>query len=246
MLNPLSITLLASVQVTANGSGASIDGAASAVEGGAIGQPRQLAAVVVDVSAVAAGSLRLFVESSDNGTSWEASSGGSMLIDAAEVTRWSVYGLRRYVRIRYESSGADVTLTVSAKLHQTYATPEDFRMRSVLGQLDTDEDLLWRHMAAASLEAAGFLASTMSLPLLDWGDDLRGPVIDIAQFNVLTAIGHDPANAANEVALIRKEAAIATLRNISMGRYQLTAVQDQTPDLDEGGVAVYSEPLRGW
>jgi hypothetical protein len=84
------------------------------------------------------------------------------------------------------------------------------------------------------------------LPLLKWGDDLRNIVCSIATWMILTKyIGTNPEEGA-DVELKDNSDARTSARRDRARRSNLVGVIDSTPDEDDGGVFIYSDPPRGW
>lgn len=101
-------------------------------------------------------------------------------------------------------------------------------------------------LSAASAIAAGYLATKYQLPLLSWGDDLRRAVCHIACWDLMCKQGFDPESPSDRVVQQRSDDAIRWLREIAAGRVDPPDLKDSTPDNDEGGSFVASEPPRSW
>lgn len=111
-----------------------------------------------------------------------------------------------------------------------------------------------RHLEMASAKVLSYLQQRHKLPLVSWGDDVRGATIDIARASLalfigVGAVGGDDAYAKLEAAA---QAAVAWLRDVSSGKATLVDVVDSSsPQPADGGVVddvlmvMTSEP-RGW
>lgn len=81
---------------------------------------------------------------------------------------------------------------------------------------------------AASGVADGYIAKRYRLPLVEWGDDLRGVVCRLAAADLLTTRGTRPGDGI-ELIVTRQEQALAWLRDVSRGLAEPQGVVDSTP-----------------
>lgn len=101
-------------------------------------------------------------------------------------------------------------------------------------------------LAAASAIAAGYLAAQYTLPLHAWGEDLRRAVCHIACWDLMCRQGFDPEAAGDQAVRQRHDDAVRWLREVGAGRVEPPDLIDATPDVDEGGGWIASDPPRRW
>ena len=100
-------------------------------------------------------------------------------------------------------------------------------------------------LSFSSAYADAFLRSRYTLPLASWGDDLREAVCAIAAEGMLTTIGWNPEDPANQAIVARANRARAWLKMVGRGEIDPEIV-DSTPDAEEGTGYVSTRPRRGW
>lgn len=133
-----------------------------------------------------------------------------------------------------------------------YAEPADLAQVGMSAELtaDLDSAVVLGALDKASRQADSYIASAgrYTLPLIQWGGDLRAAVCQIAAYHLMVAaVGYSPEDAANANWRQRYEDAILWLRDVAAGRAVLVDVVDSTADVQESGsVAISSRPLRGW
>lgn len=97
----------------------------------------------------------------------------------------------------------------------------------------------------ASRDADGLIGNAYKLPLVSWDDDLRGWVVDIACWYLLSNRNFDPMGNDAEFRL-RYEDAMKALLRISTGNARLLNAVDSSPTTYEGGSYVVTRTRRGW
>ena len=101
-------------------------------------------------------------------------------------------------------------------------------------------------MGASDL-ADGYLARQLTLPLSEWGDDLRRHVCAIAAYDLMTQRGYNPEGGDSNLRL-RYEDAVRWLERVASGTVR-PAVTDSTPTSSTAmpsGPVVRTSSKRGW
>lgn len=99
----------------------------------------------------------------------------------------------------------------------------------------------------ASIELAlGYFASRGNLPLVAWGLDLTQKVCHIAAYDMLSRIGFNPSDGADQNYKLRYDDALAWLLRISRGEVTPPTIIFSTPASVGSFPKVKSKPLRGW
>lgn len=106
-----------------------------------------------------------------------------------------------------------------------------------------DSAIVLKQIDRAGKEADVYLKARYKLPLLAWGDDLRGWVADIAAFFCLKRIGFNPEAADHKVFKDAHDEALAKLLLVSKRLLH--------PDITDSAKLtraprMESKPLRGW
>lgn len=103
-------------------------------------------------------------------------------------------------------------------------------------------------IAWASSLANSYLRKRYTLPLVQYGDDLRQQVAALATWQLMRKRGFQPGSGADESVVVGKEDAIRWLRDVSHGHAELDGAVDSSPSVDEeGSLSVAgdaSEPFR--
>jgi phage gp36-like protein len=106
------------------------------------------------------------------------------------------------------------------------------------GVVTADQDAA---LDAASREADGFLTRRYTLPLLQFGSDLKQAVCDIAAYRILRARGFNPAKGGSDSEQLRLgyQDAMKWLGQVSDGKVTPVGIVDSQPDggnnTDPGG-----------
>ena len=133
-----------------------------------------------------------------------------------------------------------------------YATPADFQTFGLAQPWirKIPVAVVERHLNAASLKLDGYLRKRLTLPLVDYGDDLTLLTCQLAACSLGPTAGFDPNG--QDAAIVKGycEAAAADLRRIEEGTW-LPAVTDSSSDPEEGlssqgGLEITSNLPRGW
>lgn len=100
--------------------------------------------------------------------------------------------------------------------------------------------------ANASAVASSHLKKRFALPLVAFGADIRRAVAHMASYDVMTFRGFDPGSESGVLVVKRHDDALAWLRDVARGIVEPVDVTDSTPDTDEQGPLVSSDPGAGW
>lgn len=100
-------------------------------------------------------------------------------------------------------------------------------------------------LLAASQVADSYLRKRYALPLVEWGDDLRLAVAQLASMQIMTTRGFRPGAGSEDVVVDMKNDAREWLRLVSKGEVEIDCV-DSTPELDEDGAQVKSDEPLNW
>jgi phage gp36-like protein len=116
---------------------------------------------------------------------------------------------------------------------------------------DTDAADFLANIASASDYASSFLANQYKLPLLAWGDDVKGAVSRIAAYEFLSVRGLNPDNGgADKNVKDRADAARKWFELVGVGKATPVGIQDSTPNQQPGTPgfqpAIVSSSQRGW
>lgn len=98
----------------------------------------------------------------------------------------------------------------------------------------------------ASGFADGFIAKRHKLPLIAWGDDLRGVTEDLAQYRVMKDRGFDPSNPGDALIVESKKDAIVWLKLVAAGDVELQDVVDSSATVTEASPLVESDDVLNW
>lgn len=130
---------------------------------------------------------------------------------------------------------------------QALATPADMkRLGIIAGRLTEDsitDDALEPFTSAASSVAIGILRKRFVFPLASWEDDLRQYVVQLATYRFWQATGYKVTEGQKDTIRLDHTDALAALKDVANRRRDLDGVVDATPELDEGGAVVASDPL---
>jgi phage gp36-like protein len=248
--HPIAITLISgSAAISASGNSAAVDLVAADT---ADSIARRLARLTLSVTA-STGSPALVVKvqtSLDGTTGWhdvpyatfEQKSGSSGL------ERLLASPVERYIRAAYSFSGTgSITIKLDGYAEAVYADPDDFSALGLPAALAFDQQIIRRHLLAATATANGLISSQrVKLPLrTPYPEDLVHSTCAIAGWTLLKHRGFDPENAADAEVKAGHDNAIDWLRDWRDGRVAPDATDD-TPDTDEGDVVVDSDDSRGW
>jgi hypothetical protein len=237
--NPLDIELHASGAESAPGSGAAVD----------IGSTRSCVEIKLEVTALSGSAeptLTVSVETSPTGAGSWKSIGQFSTTDQVGFEKLVFAGCERYVRAVWSFTGTtpSATFVVSGQAHQLYADLGDLRLPD--GSLD---DIAATTQAAGLLRATGqaasALASSNTLPIVQWGADIRGAVKDIALYHIISDRGFNP-DGPDAVIVKRHDDALAWFKEVAAGRQQPDGLVDSTSEVFEGGSYAVSTPSRGW
>ncbi len=111
------------------------------------------------------------------------------------------------------------------------------------------EALLNANLIKRSVFADGYLGGSgrYTLPLTAWGDDLRLAVCQLAAWDLMSVSrGFNPETPSGAMWMTRRDEAMRWLEGVAAGRVVPAGIVDSSPALTETGVAIYTEPQRGW
>ncbi len=233
----LEVTLSPAAAVSANDTSETVD----------LGSRRRAVLLpVVATSFTGTGSVRVFLETSKDQSSWRSVQVEDFSAGIPERAL-SGFDLDRHVRLRWEVAGtASVTLVAVGSAHTIYATPtqlgrlgaptRSFEEVSAYEQLEA--------CVAASEEADGYIGNAYRLPLTSWGLDLTKHVAALAVELIFCSRGIDP-DGPDAVVLDRRNRAVQWLDRLGQGRLSPPDLIDSTPEEFEGVCVVVSQPPRG-
>lgn len=110
-------------------------------------------------------------------------------------------------------------------------------------QLELPDDAL-EGVASATIEAAiawassqanSYLRKRYTLPLTQYGDDLKQQVAALATWQLMRKRGFQPGSGADESVVLAKDDAMRWLKDIARGHAELDDAIDSTPAVDEEG-----------
>jgi phage gp36-like protein len=239
MPNPLAITLHASGAESVSGTGTSVD----------LGD-RTLAQLTLEVTALGSGSsVVVSVETSLTGLDW-APIGRFEPVAAVAAKQLTLPNTIRFIRARWVLSGTSpsATFVVSGTAHQLYCLPSDVTRYGIpeLALNGFPPASITDACLAASDEAAGYLASAYTLPMVKWDTDLRKHVACMAVYDILGARGYEPDSGKDTLIDDRRKQAIVWLNRIADGKLRPPGMVDSTPQITEPEVYVDSAASRGW
>ncbi len=128
---------------------------------------------------------------------------------------------------------------------QVFATPAQMRVLGVVaGRLDEVPDAtLQVYLSAASSVAIGILRKRFTFPLATFGDDLALYVCQLATYLLWQATGYNRIEGQLDTIRNNYKDAMASLKDVANRRADLDGVTDATPDVEEGGAVIASDPL---
>lgn len=156
----------------------------------------------------------------------------------------------RYLRVRWAITGSapSVTFAVTGAAYQLYAHPADlvtFGMPAVaLARFSAATQAA--ACLASSDEAAGYLASAYTLPIVSWDQDLRKAVACLAVYDLLSSNGYEPDSGKDSVVETRRNNSVSWLKRVADGGLRPPGIVDTTPVIRETEVQVVSWQSRGW
>jgi phage gp36-like protein len=241
MPNPLILELHASAPETASGTGLAIDLA-----------DRSLIQLTLEVTAFAGTSptLSVVIENSLTGLDWSVVAQFAPLAAIATKTL-VVPESMRFMRARWAIGGSvspSVTFLLTGTANQLYALPSDIvRYGLPASALEgIPAAVLADFCLAASEEASGYLASAYTLPLANWGTDLRKHVARMVAYDVMSWRGYDPDSGKDDLLSKNRDMAIEWLNRVANGKLRPIGVEDATPLIAEEEIYIDSAPSRGW
>jgi phage gp36-like protein len=241
MSNPLAVTLAASAERTASGTGTAAD----------IGALRKAMRLAVVVKAVSAGAtLTVEVQTSEDGaTGWRSrgtfpapSEPGRLDVAVAE--------LARFVRLVWTIAGGTpaITFEATADAHVVYCEP---RHLTSWGAQEAAWAEATPHEKAdlcilVSSECDGYIARNHTLPLTAWPDELALYAAKIGVYHYLNGKGRQPMRGPEDPIDMGFKDATRWLKLLADDKIAPPGLVDSTPDVVEGAAAIEADDSRGW
>lgn len=132
-----------------------------------------------------------------------------------------------------------------------YATAVDLASMSMLKASELTSVGASKQAAALSERsrwADSFLRSRYKLPLIAWGDDLKGAIVKAADYDLACQLGYNPQAGADVNYRLRFEDAERWLKMVSLGEVT-PDLTDSSPGAEPGSARrprVYSSTQRGY
>lgn len=250
MSSPVAIALHPAGVESAGGSGAGVDM-------GLVADAVQRSAARLDVAVTAYADIervRLVVE---HGVS---SSGPWLELDAIDVAQTGDYEIsvgdtKRWLRVSWELFGAGVSpsiaFSVAGFAHQVYLGPRDLGRYGIRREV-IDEIATRQAQADACIcvsdEADGYLNGAFKLPIVGWGDDLKGHLARMAIRYAFDRCGWQP-DGPDSVIETGFERALTWLKGVQKGAPRPPLIVDSTPSKNKNSARVArvsSCSGRGW
>lgn len=238
MAESLAFTLHSGA-VTGSGAGTAVD-----LESDGVGL-RRAADLSVSVTTSAA-DLRIYVDTSGDGTSWTS----VFWVSPTSPTYIEQYigGLARYVRARWTATGT-VEFSVNGTARQSYATPANLGGLGLPSGLveRLDQSVVWATLVASTGEARSYLGNKSST-IISVGPSVSQAVCKMAALDIMAhSHGVDAHPQAIELLVNSAEASRSWLRAVGNGKASSDAVfEDDTPAASNGGGFAASDETRGW
>lgn len=235
-----SIAPLASAARVASGVGSVVDlGAHTTAE------------LVLDVSAIS-GTLNVTVESarSQTASAWIVA-GDFGTTAATKVEAKTFTGLSRYARVRWTLTGS-VTFSVLGDSVLVYCAPADIKRVIQARGLVKDQNVSFSDADLdgfaqdATDEMSGSLGAMFTLPLSAWGRDVRRKCAELAVYYAMEARGFSPDDAGGALYVKMFDAVQSWLKLVRDQKIELQHCVDATPEIEDGGAYVVTNPTRGW
>jgi hypothetical protein len=254
LANPLAVALHASGAETVSGTGDAVD----------LGETRscvQLALVVTAASGTTP-TLDVSIETGPTETGpWRMGGAVAAALAAAGKTVKTLADLDRWARVTWTIAGTvspSFTFDLAGTAHTLYAGPSDLSKTAI--NATAIEEVAPEVLAECCLRASGdgetALNSSYELPIVSWGEDLRGHCASRAVFYVMNHRGRSPGQSGIDSLIDTmggfaleqgvKSAAQMYFEAVASGRIKPVGIVDQTPDDFEGSGFVASGPPRRW
>lgn len=154
----------------------------------------------------------------------------------------------RYVRARWEvAAGDSVEMAATAKAQLLLATIDDFHSHGLpAGAVrNIATKTIAKALLAATATVLGKFSLRFDLPLSRWEEDTIEATCKIAAYNALSAHGFAPGEGDSDSnVLARRNHAMKWLDDVVDNHANPAGLVDATPDVEDDGVAVYSDPSR--
>lgn len=210
---------------------------------------RQSLAVTVASGTTPALDVRLEACSDAEGLAGWRAFGSFARATATKTERLTFIAPERYVRVSWTIAGTTPSFrfAISGTRDIVYANLEDFEehgLPAAAAKTRTPSQTC-AALAAASETASGKLAARYDLPIVAWGTDLTQAICKIAGYDMLSVRGFNPDGDDANVRT-RYEDASSWLDDVVAGEINPVGLVDSTPDVEDDGAIVLSNPARGW
>jgi phage gp36-like protein len=99
-------------------------------------------------------------------------------------------------------------------------------------------------LSARSAYADDYLGRFYALPMVTVSQSVTIAVCQLVAWDAMRILGHNPDEQGTSQWRDGRDEALATLERIA--KYGSPGCTDSTPEVEESGIAAYSEPRRGW
>lgn len=242
MSDPLAITLHASGEESASGSGDAVD----------LGPLRAAIIGQLELTVIPANqTVHVTIESAPSADGpWTLI--WSQRKSVVSIVKFCAWSSGRFLRARWELSGAGpVAFAVTGAAHVTYAAPEDLDHQGVPSSSleGITLEVKVRSLLQASADADAALATQFKLPISSWAEDLRGRVTSRAIYYIFRRRGFDPDTGVDQLIVMdgglimgdgQPTAVERWFRDIGRGVVHPSQIEDSTPTKREFGARVRS------
>jgi phage gp36-like protein len=233
----MSVVLAVDAEVNSDGEGPSVD----------VGPARGAARLEARVTSWAATSLRIAIEDSPTGVApWREFD--AIVVGGPGTYHGSVGDTERFLRVTWLLEGTSATFGVKGTAYQVYCGPRDLGRygirESALSEIATPSARADACITVTA-EADGYLSRRYTLPLIAWGDDLRGQCARMAVRYALDQCGWQP-DGPDDVVERAFDRAVKWLSAVGAGTVSPAGIIDSTPAKRGSVPRMFSRPRRGW
>ena len=241
MSDSLAITLHATAEEVASGSGAAVD--LWGTEGVEL---RRFVRLVLVVSAMAGTSVEVAIETSPDEATWRSLGAFPVTVEAGK-RELLVGDCDRYVRASWVVDAA-ATFALTGTAESTYCSLAELEAQGPAAKVlaGVAQEKRIEALLAASRTAHSRVVRRHKPPILTVGPDVAKAVAYLAAVDLMTTdVGFNP-NAAHHVLLVNeRDRQDRWLRELAAGT-AVGDIRDSTPETREGTGAVATGESRGW
>ncbi len=243
-----AITPLASASRTSSGVGAALD----------LGVYRT-AHLTLDVTAVSGTTPTLLVTietaPSSIESTWLSLGAFAAAVAVGRQTRIRFTGADQFARVRWTISGSapSFAFSVTGLKVLVYADPADIRALTLPAGTLVDaygapytDSALGAFCETATDDIDDIFGTRFSLPLTAWGSSTRRRAAELAAFYSVRKRGFNPEDTGSAQIVAMKDDAVGWLTMAQRHEITPVGVVDATPDIEDGGAEVVTNPRRGW